>query len=273
MNSKLNAGIIQLCSSGDINENVKSATSLIREAADKGAEFILTPENTTLLENRTEHLLAKTTTEEDSQSLQHFVALAEGLGVWLLIGSIAVKVSETKLANRSYLVSPQGIMARYDKIHMFDVDLANGESYRESKNFEAGTKAVLADTPWGGLGMTVCYDVRFPYLYRTLAKMGADIITVPSAFTAQTGKAHWHVLLRARAIETGCFILAPAQAGKHGGGRVTYGHSLALNPWGEVIIDAGEVDSGAFVFTLNLSEVKEARSKIPLLLHDKELES
>jgi len=272
MNSKLSAGLIQLCSSGDINENVKSATKLIQEAAGEGAEFVLTPENTVLLENRTRQLLANTTPEKDNQSLQHFIGLAQDLGIWLLIGSIAVKVSDTKLANRSFLISPQGIMARYDKIHMFDVDLEGGESYRESKNFEAGSQIVVAETPWGGLGLTVCYDLRFPYLYRQLAKAGASIISVPSAFTRQTGKAHWHVLLRARAIETGCFILAPAQAGEHSNGRVTYGHSLAVNPWGEVLADAGEVATGAFVFTLNLSEVKEARGKIPALLHDKELE-
>ena len=273
MTKTLKAGLIQLCSGGDVAENVEAADALIREAAKKGAEFVLTPENTALLENRTKPLFEKTTTEEDSEALKHFTSLARELGIWLLVGSIAVRVAKDKLANRSFLISPKGIAARYDKIHMFDVNLPGGEDYRESKNFRAGEKPVLADTPWGGLGMSVCYDLRFPYLYRRLAQAGAVMLSVPSAFTKQTGKAHWHVLLRARAIETGCFILAPAQAGTHTGGRETFGHTLAVDPWGQVLLDAGTVEKGAFIVTLNLADVKEARARIPALEHGMELES
>jgi deaminated glutathione amidase len=204
-------------------------------------------------------------------------AVARETGVWLLIGSLAVDISrepgiprgERRLANRSYLIDASGaIVARYDKIHMFDVDLAGGESYRESNAFRPGGEVVLADTPWGVLGMTVCYDLRFPQLYRTLAQAGAEFLAIPSAFTVPTGKAHWHVLLRARAIENGCFVFAPAQWGEHAEGRHTYGHSLIVNPWGEVMADAGQ---GVDIVTerIEVARIAEARRMVPSLGHDR----
>ena len=203
--------------------------------------------------------------------------VAQETGVWLLIGSLAVDLSrepgtaegERRLANRSYLVDPGGaVVARYDKIHMFDVDLAGGESYRESNAFRPGGRAVLAETPWGVLGMTVCYDLRFPHLYRALAQAGADFLAIPSAFTVPTGKAHWHVLLRARAIENGCFVFAPAQWGEHAEGRRTYGHSLIVDPWGEVLADAGE-GVGIVTARIDLAAIAKARRMVPSLQHDR----
>ncbi len=273
MTSTLDISLIQLSSTNDLAENTKVAAGLIEAAAKDGARFILTPENTAMMESRSKLLFEKTTPEEDNPALQEFTALAAGLGVWLLIGSLAVKLSRTKLANRSFLIAPDGIRARYDKIHMFDVDLAGGESYRESKNFRAGSEVVTAKTPWGILGMSVCYDLRFPYLYRHLAQAGAGMISVPSAFTQTTGVAHWRVLLRARAIETGCFILAPAQSGTHSDGRKTFGHSLVVDPWGKVLLDAGPLEVGAFNATLKLSDIDKARAAIPALKHDRKLDA
>jgi deaminated glutathione amidase len=203
--------------------------------------------------------------------------VAQETGVWLLIGSLAIDLSrergtaegERRLANRSYLVDPGGgVVARYDKIHMFDVDLAGGESYRESNAFRPGGRAVLAETPWGVLGMTVCYDLRFPHLYRALAQAGADFLAIPSAFTVPTGKAHWHVLMRARAIENGCFVFAPAQWGEHAEGRRTYGHSLIVDPWGEVLADAGE-GVGIVSARIDLAAIAKARRMVPSLQHDR----
>jgi len=202
--------------------------------------------------------------------------VAQEAGVWLLIGSLAVDLSrepgtagESRLANRSYLVDPRGaVVARYDKIHMFDVDLAGGESYRESNAFRPGGRAVLAETPWGALGMTVCYDLRFPHLYRALAQAGADFLAIPSAFTVPTGKAHWHVLMRARAIENGCFVFAPAQWGEHAEGRRTYGHSLIVDPWGEVLADAGE-GVGIVSARIDVPAIAKARRMVPSLQHDR----
>jgi len=206
--------------------------------------------------------------EDKHRALLEFRAMAARLGLWILIGSLAVKREDNGLANRSYLVDPTGnLVSRYDKIHMFDVDLPNGESYLESDNYVAGTEACLASTPWGILGLTVCYDLRFPHLYRALAKAGAQIISVPSAFTRTTGIAHWHVLLRARAIETGCFIVAPAQCGNHYGRRATYGHSLIVDPSGTILAEAH--DEPCFVIAdLDLQLVHLARSSIPSLQHD-----
>ena len=273
MSPKLDIGLIQLCSSSDEAENIATASALIEKSAADGARLILTPENTAVMETRTGLLLAQARPEQDHAALRHFTVLAKQLNVWLLIGSLTIKISQSKLANRSFLISPEGIVARYDKIHMFDVDLASGESYRESKNFQAGSAAGLGKTPWGLLGMTVCYDLRFPYLYRRLAQAGAAIISVPSAFTATTGKAHWHILLRARAIETGSFILAPAQAGHHTDGRETFGHSLAVDPWGEVLLDAGTLETGTFKVTLDLDKIAKARAAIPALKHDRDLDT
>ena len=200
-----------------------------------------TPENTAIMELETERLLSELEVEEKAAPLKQLQALAKELGIWLHIGSLGMKLSSGKVANRSYLIGPDGeIAARYDKLHMFDVDLAGGESYRESRTFDPGATAVLADLPWGRLGMSICYDLRFPALYRALASGGADMIAVPAAFTRQTGEAHWRVLLRARAIETGAFVLAACQGGLHDNGRSTYGHSMIVSPWGEVLAEAGE---------------------------------
>jgi predicted amidohydrolase len=191
------------------------------------------------------------------------------LGVWLMIGSLAIKVSDTKTANRSFLFDPKGrIEARYDKVHLFDVNLPSGETYRESNTVAPGCEAVVANLPFARIGMSVCYDLRFPQLYRTLAKNGAEILTMPSAFTETTGKAHWHVLLRARAIENGCFVMAPAQGGVHANGRHTYGHSLIVGPWGDILAEGG-VDPAVVAAEIDLEEIAAARGRVPSLQHDR----
>lgn len=260
---------MQLRTGTDIDANIEAASVLIREAAANGADFIATPETTALMELGAKRLFANIVAEQDDRALKAFRALAHELDVHLLIGSLAVRVDEDKAANRSFLLSPAGeVMARYDKIHMFDVDLGNGEVYRESKNYQAGEEAVLASLPWGPLGLTVCYDLRFPHLYRKLAQAGASVLAVPSAFTQGTGAAHWHVLMRARAIETGCFVIAPAQGGSHENGRETYGHSLIIDPWGGILAEAG-VDPCVIMAEIDPSQVVQARAKVPSLTHDR----
>ncbi len=264
------AACVQLRSSDDVNENIATASALIREAKAKGAQFIATPENTTLMAPDGGAKLERSFSESSDPALPAFRALAEELGVWLLIGSLAIKVSDTKTANRSFLIDPKGaITARYDKIHLFDVDLPSGEKYRESNTVAGGDRAVLADLPWGKAGLTICYDLRFPRLYRKLAKAGAQILTVPSAFTETTGKAHWHVLLRARAIENGAFVIAPAQGGLHANGRRTYGHSLIVAPWGEILAEGG-VDPGIIIADIDMAQVADARARVPSLQHDRD---
>jgi deaminated glutathione amidase len=214
--------------------------------------------------------LAQSYDEAHDPALPVFGDLAKELRVWLLIGSLAIKVSETKTANRSFLFSPDGkIAARYSKIHLFDVDLPSGETYRESNTVSGGGEAVVADTPWGKIGLSVCYDMRFPQLYRDLAHKGAFAFTAPSAFTETTGKAHWHVLLRARAIENGAFMIAPAQGGLHANGRSTYGHSLIVSPWGDILAEGG-IDPGIFMAEIDPKWSEEARAKVPSLQHDRE---
>jgi predicted amidohydrolase len=262
------AACVQLRSSDDVQDNIAFTSELIREAKRNGADFILTPENTTLMAPDGGAKLDRSFIEDRDPALPAFRTLAEELGVWLLIGSLAIKVSGDKTANRSYLINPRGqIAARYDKIHLFDVDLPSGEKYRESNTVAGGHEARLAQTPWGKIGMTICYDVRFPQLYRALAKKDAFALTVPSAFTETTGKAHWHILLRARAIENGAYVLAPAQGGVHANGRHTYGHSLIINPWGEIIAEGG-TDPGVIYAEIDTTEVSTARARIPNLLHD-----
>jgi len=265
--SQIRVACVQMRSGTDVAANVAAAASLIREAAAQGAELIATPEMTTLLDRKPGAVWEKSTTEEADPGLAAFRALAAELRVTLLIGSIAIRAEDGKCANRSFLIGTDGaIIARYDKIHMFDVQLNAGNIYRESDSFAAGGEAVIANLPAVQLGMTVCYDVRFPDLFRTLAWAGAKIIAVPAAFTRITGEAHWHILLRSRAIETGCFIIAPAQGGKHEDGRETYGHSLIIDPWGEVLAEGG-VDPGVIVATLDLARVDEVRGKVPSLRH------
>jgi predicted amidohydrolase len=270
MAERVTVACIQVSAGPEVEPNIAATATLIRRARDAGAEFILTPEVALMIEPRREPKFAKAEDEQAPHGIAAFQALARETGAWLLAGSLVVRPpGEERLANRSYLFDPHGaIVARYDKIHMFDVDLAGGERYRESAQFRPGERAVLADTPWGKLGMSVCYDLRFPALYRALAQAGARMLSIPSAFAVPTGEAHWHSLLRARAIETGCFVLAPAQTGLHEGGRRTYGHSLIVDPWGAVLADGGE-EVGFVTAELDLTRVDEARRAVPSLLQDR----
>ena len=277
MSNAFTASCIQFTSARDYEPNIRVVSDLVRRARDDGADFVMTPENTGLTEPIGKLRREKARDETNHPVLAALREVAQETGVWLLIGSLAVDLSrepdagqgEGRLANRSYLVDSSGaIVARYDKIHMFDVDLASGESYRESNAFRPGGRMVLAETPWGVLGMTVCYDLRFPHLYRALAQAGADFLAVPSAFTVPTGEAHWHVLMRARAIENGCFVFAPAQWGEHAEGRRTYGYSLIVNPWGEVLADAGE-GVGIVSARIEISAIAKARRMVPSLQHDR----
>ena len=266
----LKAACIQVNASNDMDENIQAAAALACDARAAGAELVVMPENVSMMEWGRANILAKALPEQDHKALHAFQELARETGLWLHTGSLSVLLEDReKVANRSYVLSPEGkIVAQYDKIHMFDVDLGEGEVYRESATFAPGREAVLARTPWAPVGLTICYDLRFPQLYRSLAHAGAEILVVPAAFTRITGKAHWHVLLRARAIETGCFVLAPAQCGEHPGGRQTFGHALIVSPWGAILADAGE-QPGYIMASLDLDQVAEARGKVPSLTHDR----
>jgi predicted amidohydrolase len=271
----MKAALLQLCSSDDPVENLAAVRDLLAEAKDRGADIALTPEVTNCVSSsraRQEAVLAR---EEDDRTLAGLRDEARRLGLWLLIGSLALKTGagDGRFANRSFLIGPDGtIRARYDKIHMFDVDVTETETYRESAAFRPGDGAVVADTPWGRFGLTVCYDVRFPHLHRTLAKAGATMLAVPAAFSPVTGAAHWEVLLRARAIECGAWVLAPAQTGAHrlseGRPRRTHGHSMVVNPWGEVVLDAG-TEPGVFLAEIDPAAAGEARRRVPSLTHDR----
>ena len=269
----LRIACVQLRTSVEIAPNIAHASGLIREAAGQGAQLVATPEMTNLLDIRPGMARPKIVPEAEDQTLAAMRALAAELGIWLLIGSIAVTLEgEERLANRSILIAPDGsIRARYDKIHMFDVEVGDGQSYRESRSYHPGERAVLAETEFGMLGLTICYDVRFPHLYRKLAQAGAGILTIPAAFTRVTGQAHWHVLVRARAIETGCFVLAPAQGGKHEDGRETFGHSLIVSPWGEVLAEKAGDEPGVIVADIDLDAVAKARARIPSLGNDQDI--
>jgi len=270
--SKFRVGLVQMRSGRTPQANIDATIKLIGEAKSGGADYVLTPEMTNIMEIGREKLMAAIVAEENDISLATFRELARKLAIHLHVGSLAIKASADKAANRSFLIDPRGeIVARYDKIHMFDVDLANGESYRESRNFRAGELAVLHDLPWGRLGLTVCYDLRFPSLYRALAEAGASFLAIPSAFTQQTGEAHWHVLNRARAIENGCYVFAAAQGGKHENGRETFGHSLLVDPWGRIIAEGG-IEPGVVLAEVDPSEVVAARARIPSLQHGRRFE-
>ncbi len=246
------------------------AEPLIRQAAVSGAQLVMTPEGTNLLQKNRAAMFEALCPAEDDACVQGLVALANELKIWLLIGSALVLRPDGQAANRSLLVSPQGdIVAAYDKIHMFDVDLPTGERHRESSAYTPGEAAVVTDLPWHKLGLSICYDMRFAYLYRALAQAGAGLISVPAAFTRPTGAAHWEVLLRARAIETGSFVLAPAQGGTHEDGRATWGHSLIVGPWGEIVGQLDHDEPGVLSAVLDLDEVTKARSAIPALIHDR----
>jgi predicted amidohydrolase len=258
-----------MCSGRSVERNVVSALSLISEAAQRKADYIQTPECTTLMEAEPARLMAETQPEVNNPALQAFSDAARAHKIWLHIGSMAVKVGDRRLANRSYLIAPNGrVAAQYDKIHMFDVDLGNGEVYSESVTYQAGTSAVLVDLPWGPLGLTICYDLRFPALHRALAKSGARFIASPAAFTRITGEAHWHTLLRARAIETQTFVLAAAQGGRHENGRETFGHSLIFSPWGEPLAESG-TEPGIVTADIDTRSIDDVRRKIPSLTHDR----
>jgi predicted amidohydrolase len=273
----MRVGLLQLRSGDDPAANVAAGEAMIRQAAAQGARFVLTPEVSNLLSGSRALQARVLVSEADDPMLARFRGLTRELGIWLLIGSLALRSGDAdeRFVNRSVLIGPDGaVRARYDKIHMFDVDLEGGEFYRESAAFRPGDRAVVTDVDGVGLGLSICYDLRFPYLYRALAHGGARILTVPAAFTVPTGRAHWHVLLRARAIETGCFVLAPAQCGVHrmseGPERRTFGHSLAVSPWGAVLADGGE-EPGVTLVDLDLDEVDRARRAVPSLRHDREV--
>ena len=267
----MRVGLIQLNGSNDPDTNLAQMQRLIAEAAADGADLIATPEVCNCLSSSRSHQDAVLRHEDDDPTLHALQATAKQHGIWLLIGSIALKTGDAdgRFANRSFLIGPDGaIRNRYDKIHMFDVTVSEAETYRESKGYRPGTGTALTQTPFGAIGQTICYDVRFPHLFRDLAQAGAQIIAVPAAFSAVTGAAHWHVLLRARAIETGCFIIAPAQIGQHDR-RNTYGHSLVVDPWGELLLDMGEAPGWACV-DIDPDQVAAIRRKIPSLSHDRD---
>ncbi len=266
------AALIQMRSGLDPAANLKDAIRLIGEARERGADYVQTPEMTNILALKRDQLLAVVAEEERDPTLAALRDLARKHAIHVHIGSLAVKATPDKAANRSFLIDPKGeIVARYDKIHMFDVDLANGESYRESSNYRPGEIAVVHDLPWGRLGLSICYDLRFPALYRALADAGASFLAVPAAFTRQTGEAHWHVLMRARAIENGSFVLAAAQGGKHENGRETFGHSLIVDPWGRVLAEGG-VEPGVVLAKIDPAEVAVARGRVPSLQHGRRFE-
>lgn len=270
--SKFKAGLIQMRTGVTPAANIDAASRLIAEAKAAGADYVQTPEMTNVMDVNRERLFQNIREEDSDPSLAAFRELAKKHGVHVHVGSLAIKLLPDRAANRGFLIDPQGeIVARYDKIHMFDVDLGNGENYRESRTYRPGEIAITADLPWGRLGLTICYDLRFPALYRALAEAGATMLAIPSAFTKQTGEAHWHVLMRARAIETGCFVLAAAQGGKHENGRETFGHSLVVDPWGRVLAEGG-TEPGVIMAEIDPALVAEARSRVPSLQHGRRFE-
>ena len=269
---KFRAGLIQMRSGRTPQANLGEAVRLIGEAKAGGAHYVQTPEMTNIMELSRDTLFAAITEEDKDPCLSTFRELARKLALYVHVGSLAIKTSPERAANRSFMIDPQGdIVARYDKIHMFDVDLAGGESYRESRSYQPGESAVLVDLPWARFGLTICYDLRFPALYRALAEAGATVLTIPAAFTRQTGEAHWATLIRARAIENGSFILAAAQGGKHENGRETFGHSLIVDPWGRIVAEGG-IEPGVIIADIDPAEVMAARAKVPSLQHGRRFE-
>jgi predicted amidohydrolase len=260
------AACVQMRSGLDRRRNVEMAADLIREAAGEGATFVATPEMTNVVDRDADRLFSSIKPESEAFEIEHFAAVAHDYRIWLLIGSMAIRTAERRAANRSFLYAPDGrVAARYDKIHRFDVELPGGEMWRESNVYDAGDAAVLAKTPLAAFGLTICYDLRFPNLYRALAQAGAEALCVPSAFTRQTGEAHWRMLLCARAIENGAFVVAPAQGGVHEDGRATYGHSMIVAPWGDVLAETRNAEPGVIVAEVDLQKSREARRRIPNL--------
>ena len=272
MNKRKNifkAACIQLNSNNDMIKNIETSINLIDLAISEKADFIFLPENSSMMEWGKKNIVSSAMSEDDHIALRAYKKIARENSIWLNCGSLTILLNDGSIVNRSYLINSSGeVNSYYDKIHMFDVDLGNGRTYSESSTYTPGKFLSVSSTPWGKVGLTICYDLRFPYLYRDIAKLGAKMICVPSAFTLVTGKAHWHTLLRARAIETGAFIFAPAQVGDHPGERQTYGHSLIVDPWGYVLADAGP--SSNIIFSeIDIEKSDIARKKIPSLSYDK----
>ncbi|MFL1874987.1 carbon-nitrogen hydrolase family protein [Hansschlegelia beijingensis] len=259
------AACVQMRSGRTVSRNVEEAVRLVSDAAAQGANYVQTPEMTNILVRSRAELFDAILPEEACPALAAFQELARATGVYLHLGSLAIRLEGERAANRSFLIDPEGdIVARYDKIHMFDVDLPDGETWRESETYRPGEQAVTARLPWGAIGLTICYDVRFPTLHRALAEAGAEVLASPAAFTKKTGEAHWHVLLRARAVETGSFVVAAAQGGKHEDGRETFGHSMIIDPWGRVLAEAGD-SPGVVMAEIDLDKAPEIRRRIPSL--------
>jgi len=262
---------LQINGSDDMDANLDKVLRLLTDAANAGADMIFMPENVVKMTWGSENIRAGAFAEDEHPAIKAFKAFARERNIWLHCGTLAIPAPSGKIFNRTYIIDPTGqIVGNYDKLHMFDVDLGKGERYAESNTFEAGERAVAVDLPWGRLGLSVCYDLRFPYLYRALAQSGTDFLAIPAAFTKQTGEAHWDVLLRARAIETGCYVFAPAQTGTHVNGRQTYGHALIIDPWGEVLADAG-TGEGFIIADVDPMFIDNARGKIPCLKHSREI--
>ncbi|HEX9906065.1 MAG TPA: carbon-nitrogen hydrolase family protein [Propylenella sp.] len=269
MGGKFKAACIQLTAAPGVDASLEKSLRLTREAAAAGADLIALPEFFCGLATQGSRIVPAALPEEKHPALAAFAALSREFGLSILLGSLGVVRPDGRIANRSYVVDPEGrVTARYDKIHLFDVNLGEGKNYRESETIAPGAAAVVAATPWGGLGLTVCYDLRFPQLYRALAQAGATMLAVPAAFTRLTGEAHWHVLVRARAIENGAFVIAPCQTGTLSGGGECFGHSLIVDPWGRVLADGGEAE-GVVLAEIDPPAVALARSRIPSLSHDR----
>ena len=270
--SSFTAACIQNNAQNNIADNLPIVRDLIREAVSLKADFIALPECVSLMEPDNEALRAKVPEEKDHPFIPMYEEEAKASGAWILGGTLAVRVGDGRIANRLYLFNPTGqIAATYDKIHMFDVDLGAGVSYKESATYAPGNQAVVTPLPWGNLGMSICYDIRFAYLYRALAQAGANILCAPAAFTKITGEAHWHILQRARAIETGSFVISPGLCGSHAEGKETFGHSVIIDPWGEVLADGGP-DVGVITAEIDMTKVTETRGKVPALTHDRDFE-
>ncbi len=269
MSSTFRVGLIQSSAQADMASTIDRAAAQCRDAAGQGVEIMVLPEFFSCYHIDENGIHTGVHTEGSHPALKTFTALAAELDTWIVLGSIAVPAPDGRAYNRQYVLDNTGtIRAKYEKIHLFDVDLSGNETYRESATLAPGERAVFTDTPWGKLGLSICYDVRFPHLYRDLAKAGASFLTTPAAFTHKTGQAHWHVLQRARAIETGCFVFATCQSGKHGKAH-TYGHSIIVNPWGEILAEGAEAEEDIVIADIDPSEVDKARSRIPALTHDR----
>lgn len=269
MTAAFRVACLQTQSGNDLDANFATLRAMTREAAAGGAQLVMSPEYALMMDGSGRTMRERALAPDGGPVVAELCAMSRELGIWMLVGSLTLRVDDERMANRSYLIDATGgIVSTYDKIHMFDCTLPDGKVIRESSAYRPGECAVLADTPWGKLGMTVCYDLRFPHLYRTLAQAGAQYLTIPSSFQRQTGKAHWHTLIKARAIENACFVFAPAMCGEHPGNRSTYGHTLVVDPWGDVLADGGEAP-GIVYADIDPARVRKVRGMIPSLQHDR----